>query len=77
LPLTQTELDAVYALDYDRAQHPFYEQQGKVKALETIKFAIPPTAVVMGSVIFAPSLCTRGVPFSGAAQSQYWRKAGN
>jgi len=40
-PLTQTELDAVYALDYDRAQHPFYEQQGKVKALETIKFAIP------------------------------------
>jgi uncharacterized radical SAM protein YgiQ len=41
LPLTQTEMDAVYALDYDRAQHPFYEQQGKVKALETIKFAIP------------------------------------
>jgi len=41
LPLTQTELDAVYALDYDRAQHPFYEQQGKVRALETIKFAIP------------------------------------
>ena len=41
LPLTQTELDAVYALDYDHAQHPFYEQQGKVRALETIKFAIP------------------------------------
>ena len=37
---TQAELDAVYALDYERAQHPYYEQQGAVKALETIKFAI-------------------------------------
>ena len=41
LPLTQEELDAVYALNFDRTQHPFYERQGKVKALETIKFAIP------------------------------------
>ena len=40
LPLTQQELDAVYALDFERAQHPYYEQQGKVKALETIKFSI-------------------------------------
>ena len=40
LPLTQTELDHIYALDFERAQHPFYEKQGKVKALETIKFSI-------------------------------------
>jgi uncharacterized radical SAM protein YgiQ len=39
--LTQAELDAVYALKFERGQHPFYEQNGKVKALETIKFAIP------------------------------------
>jgi uncharacterized radical SAM protein YgiQ len=38
--LTQEELDAVYALDFERVQHPYYEQQGKVKALETIKFSI-------------------------------------
>lgn len=38
---TQAELDAVYALDYERAQHPFYERQGPVKALETIRFSIP------------------------------------
>jgi uncharacterized radical SAM protein YgiQ len=37
---TQSELDAVYALDYERAQHPFYEAQGQVKALETIRFSI-------------------------------------
>ena len=40
LPLTQPELDAVYAHDFERAQHPYYERQGKVKALETIKFSI-------------------------------------
>jgi len=37
---TQPELDAVYALPFQRAQHPFYEQQGPVKALETIRFSI-------------------------------------
>ena len=37
---TQAELDAIYALDYARAQHPFYEKQGSVKALETIRFSI-------------------------------------
>jgi uncharacterized radical SAM protein YgiQ len=40
MPLTQGELDAVYALDYERAQHPYYERQGNVAALETIKFSI-------------------------------------
>jgi uncharacterized radical SAM protein YgiQ len=38
--LTQAEMDAVYALDFERLQHPYYESQGKVKALETIKFSI-------------------------------------
>lgn len=39
-PLTQEELDRVYALPYERKQHPYYEKQGKVKALETIRFSI-------------------------------------
>jgi len=39
--LSQKELDKVYALDFERAQHPFYEKEGKVKALETIRFSIP------------------------------------
>jgi len=38
--LTQGELDAVYRLDFERDLHPFYKQQGDVKALETIKFSI-------------------------------------
>ena len=37
---TQTELDSIYGLDFERRQHPYYERQGKVKALETIGFSI-------------------------------------
>jgi uncharacterized radical SAM protein YgiQ len=37
---TQQQLDDVAALPYQRRQHPYYEQQGKVKALETIQFSI-------------------------------------
>jgi uncharacterized radical SAM protein YgiQ len=36
----QKQMDAVAALPYQRAQHPFYEKQGPVKALETIQFSI-------------------------------------
>lgn len=36
----QSGLDAIYAQDYEREQHPFYEKQGPVKALETIRFAL-------------------------------------
>jgi len=31
----------VNGLDYERGQHPYYERQGSVKALETIRFSIP------------------------------------
>lgn len=41
LPLSQPDLDHVYALDFQREQHPYYEQQGAVKTLETTRFAIP------------------------------------
>lgn len=40
LPLTTVELDAIYELDYERAAHPYYAKQGKIKALETIQFAL-------------------------------------
>ncbi len=39
-PLSQPELDEIYALPFERAQHPYYESQGKVKALETIRFSV-------------------------------------
>ncbi len=41
LPLSTTEMDVIYTLPFERAQHPYYEAQGKVKALETIRFSVP------------------------------------
>ena len=41
LTLTQPQLDKIYSLTYERDQHPFYEKQGTVKALDTIRFSIP------------------------------------
>lgn len=41
LSLTQAELDAVYALDFEHAVHPYYKAQGEVRAMDTIRFSIP------------------------------------
>lgn len=38
--LTTSELDQLYALDFARDVHPFYSAQGKVKAMDTIKFSV-------------------------------------
>ncbi len=38
--LTQSELDTIYNLDFERSVHPYYAARGKVKALETIQFSI-------------------------------------
>ena len=39
-PLTQKEMDEVYGLPYQRTYHPMYEKQGKIPAMEEIKFSI-------------------------------------
>lgn len=39
-PLSQKEMDEFYALPYARTYHPMYEKQGKIPAIEEIKFSI-------------------------------------
>jgi len=39
-PLTETEMDAVYALPYMRNYHPSYEEAGGVPAIREIKFSL-------------------------------------
>jgi uncharacterized radical SAM protein YgiQ len=38
--LEQAELDALYELEFEHVQHPYYSKMGRVKALDTIKFSI-------------------------------------
>jgi len=40
LPLSMEEMDIVYGFEYERDVHPYYKEQGEVKALETIKNSI-------------------------------------
>ncbi len=40
IPLSQEELDAVYALPYMRTYHPMYEEQGGVPGIEEVRFSI-------------------------------------
>jgi len=38
--MEEEEIDNVYNLPYKREVHPYYEAQGKVKAMETIRFSV-------------------------------------
>jgi uncharacterized radical SAM protein YgiQ len=39
-PLTQEEMDEVYALPYERTYHPSYEKAGGVSAIQEVKFSL-------------------------------------
>ncbi len=39
-PLTPEQLDEVYSLEYERDAHPYYKRQGRIKAVDMIKFSV-------------------------------------
>ncbi|MEE0868100.1 MAG: YgiQ family radical SAM protein [Clostridia bacterium] len=51
-PLTQKEMDKVYALPYMRAWHPMYNKLGGIPALEEVKFSITSSRGCFGSCSF-------------------------
>lgn len=51
-PLTQLEMDDVYALPYMRAYHPMYEKDGGVPALSEIKFSLTSNRGCFGGCSF-------------------------
>ena len=51
-PLTQEELDPVYALPYERTYHPCYESQGGVPAIQEVEFSITHTRGCFGACNF-------------------------
>ncbi len=52
LPLTEAELDSVYALPYQRTYHPMYEAQGGIPAIEEVKFSIASVRGCFGACSF-------------------------
>lgn len=51
-PLSQKEMDEVYALPYMRTYHPSYEKDGGVPAIEEIKFSVVSSRGCFGACSF-------------------------
>jgi uncharacterized radical SAM protein YgiQ len=51
-PLTERELDAVYAMPFTRRAHPMYDKHGGVPALEPVQFSIVTHRGCMGGCSF-------------------------
>jgi len=51
-PLNRQELDAVYALPYEREAHPMYEAQGGVPSLAEVKFSLLSSRGCFGACSF-------------------------
>jgi uncharacterized radical SAM protein YgiQ len=51
-PLTESELDRIYALPYKREYHPMYEKDGGVPAIEEVRFSITASRGCFGGCNF-------------------------
>ncbi len=51
-PLSTEEMDAVYALPYERRYHPSYEKKGGVPAIEEVKFSLVSNRGCFGACSF-------------------------
>ncbi len=51
-PMTTSELDVVYGLDYMRSSHPKYDEMGGVPALEEVQFSLISSRGCFGSCNF-------------------------
>lgn len=52
LPMTVEEMDATFALPYERTWHPSYDECGGIKALEEVKFSVTSHRGCFGSCAF-------------------------
>ena len=74
-PLSQSEMDAVHDLDYERDLHPFYRNHGEVRALETIRFSIPTHRGCYGECRFCAIAVHQGRTVQWRSQASILREA--
>ena len=75
LPLTETEMDGVHDMDFERNVHPFCLLNGKVRALETIRFAIPTHRGCYGECHFCGIAVHQGRQVSSRSETSIMREA--
>ena len=74
-PATEKEMDNIYEFSFMRKQHPFYEAQGSVKALETIRFSIPTHRGCYGECNFCAITVHEGRTVSSRSESSILKEA--
>jgi uncharacterized radical SAM protein YgiQ len=75
LPLNSQALDKVYAMQWERTQHPFYEEQGPAKALQTIQFSIPTHRGCYGECNFCAIAVHEGRTVSSRSEASILQEA--
>lgn len=74
-PLTQEELDPVYALPYERTYHPCYESQGGVPAIQEVEFSITHTRGCFGACNFCSIAFHQGREITTRSEESVLREA--
>ena len=74
-PPETNALDAVYELPYALAQHPFYEKQGAVRALDTIRFSLTTHRGCYGECHFCAISLHQGRTVYGRSEASLVREA--
>jgi len=69
LPLTTTELDAVYDLPYVRRYHPIYERAGGVPAIQEVEFSLVSHRGCFGSCAFCAIAFHQGSVIQSRSQA--------
>ena len=74
-PLTQTELDDVYELPYERAYHPMYEAEGGVPAIREVKFSLTSVRGCFGGCSFCALTFHQGRRIQARSRESLVREA--
>lgn len=73
--LSTDELDAVYDMDFERDLHPFHKKDGRVRALDTIKFSIPTHRGCYGECNFCAISVHEGTTVTSRSEESIIREA--
>jgi len=74
-PLNQKEIDKIYDLPYTNEVHPFYQKDGKVKAMDTIKFSINTHRGCYGECNFCSITVHQGKVIQGRSEKSILKEA--
>lgn len=74
-PLTQSEMDAIYALPYVGTYHPMYEKEGGVPAIEEVQFSLVSSRGCYGACSFCALTFHQGRIIQGRSAESILREA--